>query len=156
MGRPVDVTSLLPTFFSGKPLGQRLREAGVWRVWDHAVGERIAARARPVAFRDGVLTVAVSSAPWMQQLGFLKGQMIEAVNRALGEELVTDIYLKAGTVPPATRIAQPAVRHSRQLTPEEQSRIERTSSGIEDGELRGAFAGCYAAWLRTGLTREEA
>ena len=53
-----------------------------------------------MSFRDGVLTVAVASAPWMQQLTFLKKGMIEKLNERLGRELVRDIYLKAGMPQP--------------------------------------------------------
>ena len=100
MKTPSELSTLLPSLFSDKPLGKRLKESVIWRVWDKAVGQPIASKARPSAFRQGILTVAVTSAPWMQQLGFLKQQLIEAVNGALGEEMVTEIYLKAGTLPP--------------------------------------------------------
>ena len=60
MGRPTDICSLLPALFDGNQLGRRLKESAIWRLWERAVGGQIAAKARPVAFRDGVLTVTVS------------------------------------------------------------------------------------------------
>ena len=149
MKSPSEISSFLPTLFSGKPLGKRLRESAIWRIWDQAVGEPIASKARPAAFREGVLTVAVSSAPWMQQLGFLKQQMIEAVNRALGEDLVTDIYLKAGRIAPPPPPLPPTRRPARQLTPEEQARIEQEAASIPDEELRAAFTSFHTTWLST-------
>ncbi len=120
----------------------------IWRVWDKAVGQPIASKARPSAFRQGILTVAVTSAPWMQQLGFLKQQLIEAVNGALGEEMVTEIYLKAGTLPPLPAPPPPRPpRMVRQLTGEEQSRIQQEAATIPDEELRAAYSHCRAIWL---------
>ena len=148
MRRPSELSSLLPTLFTAKPLGKRLREAVIWRVWDRAVGEQIASKARPAAFREGVLTVVVSSAPWMQQLGFLKRQMIEAVNRDLGEELVRDIYLKAGSVSAPTESPQPAKPPCRELTTQERERILQEAATIADDDLRTAFVNFQTAYLR--------
>ena len=100
MKSPSELSTLLPTLFTGKPLEKRFRESIIWRVWDKAVGQPIASKARPAAFREGTLIVAVTSPPWMQQLGFLKRQLMDAVNGALGEEMITDIHLKAGILPP--------------------------------------------------------
>jgi len=148
MRRPSELSELLPTLFTAKPLGKRLREAVIWRVWDRSVGEQIASKARPAAFREGVLTVVVSSAPWMQQLGFLKRQLIEAVNRNLGEELVRDIYLKAGSVSAPTESPQPAKPPCRELTPQERERIQQEAAAIADDDLRTAFVNFQTAYLR--------
>ena len=107
MKRPAPVSELLAAAFHGKPAEKRLKEGKIWLIWDAAVGPQIAGRARPVSFRDGILTVAVASAPWMQQLTFLKTGMIEKLNGRLGCELVREIYLKAGlpeSSPPVTRL----------------------------------------------------
>lgn len=150
MKRPADVSSLLTTLLSGQPIGRRLRESAVWRVWDKAVGEPIASKARPVAFRDGVLTVSVISGPWLQQLSFLKQQLIEAVNSALGEPLVEEMYLKAGRMPAASAPRQPAPRSAgRELSQSEYERITLEASAIPDEELRCAFIRCHAAWIST-------
>ncbi len=68
-----------------------------WRaveVWPEAVGSRVAARARAVAFRDGTLFVEVDSATWMNELGYLKHHMVTELNRRLGEEVVREIRLQ--------------------------------------------------------------
>lgn len=147
MKSPSELSSLLPTLFTGKPLGKRLRESAIWRVWDQAVGQPIASKARPAAFREGTLTVVVTSAPWMQQLGFLKRQILEAVNGALGEELVIEIYLKAGRPTPPPPPVPPPRRTARHLTPDELARIEQEASAIPDEELRAAFIRFQATWL---------
>jgi predicted nucleic acid-binding Zn ribbon protein len=70
----------------------------VWSLWDAAVGDVIAKNARPEAFKGKLLLVNVNSSAWMHQLQFLKKDMIEKINTALGKELVQDIKFKIGPV----------------------------------------------------------
>ena len=79
-------------------LADRLREADIWRLWPEVVGPTVASRAMPLRVIKGVLTVAVSSGPWKQELGFLKGMMKDKLNERLGAEVVKDIVLKSGKV----------------------------------------------------------
>jgi predicted nucleic acid-binding Zn ribbon protein len=62
--------------------------AAVQGVWLGAVGEVIAGQARPVAERDGVLTVTCRSAVWAQELDLMGSEVVERVNRALGRPAV--------------------------------------------------------------------
>ncbi len=148
MKSPSELSTLLPTLFTGKPLEKRFRESIIWRVWDKAVGQPIASKARPAAFREGTLIVAVTSPPWMQQLGFLKRQLMDAVNGALGEEMITDIHLKAGILPPPYFPPPPPPRRpTRPLTPEEENRIREETAAVHDEELRAAIIHCREVWL---------
>jgi predicted nucleic acid-binding Zn ribbon protein len=149
MKRPVPITDLLTTLFRGKPVEQRLQEGKIWLVWDAAVGQQIAAKARPVSFRDGILAVSVVSAPWMQQLTFLKTGMIEKLNERIGRDLIRDIYLKAGMAQPLSPQPEPGKKPRRQLTEEETCRIGEQTATISDPELREAFARVLARDLET-------
>jgi predicted nucleic acid-binding Zn ribbon protein len=68
----------------------------VWNVWKGVVGSAVAENARPAAFKGNLLLVNVSSSPWLQQLQFLKGDIIIRLNQALKQELVTEIKFKIG------------------------------------------------------------
>ena len=140
MPRPMALADLLATAFHGKPAEKRLKEGKIWLVWDAVVGRQIAAKARPVSFRDGILTVAVASPPWMQQLNFLKKDIADKVNARLGEELIRDIYLKAGQPQPLPPYPKPPKKAKRQLTEEETRRIGEQTAAVSDPELREAFA----------------
>ncbi len=67
--------------------------SAIWRVWDDAVGAGIARRAEPVRLRGRTLVVAVSSAPWMQELTLLKRTIVAALNDRLPRPLVDDLHL---------------------------------------------------------------
>jgi predicted nucleic acid-binding Zn ribbon protein len=81
-------------------LSRLLRELGLerqlqgWRAveeWPHWVGPRVARHTRAVAFRDGTLVVEVEGSAWMQELGFLKREILRTLNERLGADLVRDI-----------------------------------------------------------------
>jgi len=138
MKRPAPVSDLLGAFLRGTPAEKRLSEGRIWLVWDEAVGARIALHAQPAAFRDGTLTLSVDSAPWMQQLTYLKRELISKVNEALDEDLVQEIYMKAGQIrKPAVSTTAP--RKRRELSAEELTLIKEQAESVTDPELRAVF-----------------
>ncbi|HEX2129440.1 MAG TPA: DUF721 domain-containing protein [Solirubrobacterales bacterium] len=81
-----------------KPLADALRSvrtrvepetplAAVQGAWAEAVGEEIARHARPVAERDGTVTVACDAATWAQELDLLQSELLERLRAELGEEV---------------------------------------------------------------------
>ncbi|MDM8551183.1 DUF721 domain-containing protein [Desulfobacterales bacterium HSG2] len=70
----------------------------IWSLWESVVGEAIAENARPAAFKEKLLLVNVSDPIWIQQLQFLKADMIAKINEALGKNLIEDIKFKVGPV----------------------------------------------------------
>lgn len=136
MPRPQGVSALLAGIFGGKPAARLLKEIVIWQVWDEVVGPQIARRARPSAIRDGVLTVTVASGPWLQQLTFLKGEIVTQLNEKVGEPLVREIYLKAGNPLPKPKPSEPASLPKRDLTEEERFLIDQRSATVQDDELR--------------------
>jgi len=70
----------------------------IWDLWQVSVGETIAREAKPGAFKDGILIVNVSSSVWMQQLTFLKRDMIEKINNVLECDMVKEIRFKIASV----------------------------------------------------------
>jgi predicted nucleic acid-binding Zn ribbon protein len=69
----------------------------VWGVWEAAVGNAIAANARPAAFKGDLLLVHVRSSTWLHHLHFLEKEMISKLNEALGGHRVREIKLKVGS-----------------------------------------------------------
>jgi predicted nucleic acid-binding Zn ribbon protein len=73
-------------------LAERMKEADIVRRFGEIVGGDIAARAEAVSIRDGKLVVRVASAVWRQELNYSKQEIIDALNRALSDNIVTDIH----------------------------------------------------------------
>lgn len=70
----------------------------VWQLWDSAVGSAIAANTRPVSLKGRQMVVLVANSPWLHQLQFLKKQMIDEINRRMGEVIVDEIKFKIGSL----------------------------------------------------------
>ena len=86
----------------GGVLGRVLQQLGLnremagWRAvsaWPELVGPRVASHARAVAFRDGTLHVEVEGSAWMQELAYLKRDLVRRINQQLGGDDVRDVRL---------------------------------------------------------------
>ncbi len=148
MAYPRSLFGLMGESVVGTPLGDRLRETEIWRIWPDVVGAPVAGRAQPLRIINGTLTVAVSSAPWMQELRFMTTMMKEKLNERLGSEVVREIVLKTGRVqlPLTTEEAEPLPPAP--LTPEIRERIEAEAAAIMDPETRMAFYELMCATLQ--------
>jgi len=62
--------------------------------WQEVVGPQIALHTVPQTIRFHTLTLAVDSAPWMNQLLFFKKEIIQKTNRFVKKPLIEDIYFK--------------------------------------------------------------
>ncbi len=136
-GRPERIGKLLAS--SSSVLSNRLQDLEIWQCWDVVVGSAIAARAYPLRLQNQVLTVMVSNGPWMQQLSFMKRELVEKINTQLGNERVKEIVLKVGKPLDRPTTASEPRPEPRELSAEEVAEIRQRASGIEDEELCLAF-----------------
>jgi predicted nucleic acid-binding Zn ribbon protein len=94
MAAPVHIGTLIAEVLT------RLQQEGngvlleVCRQWVALVGPGIAANTRPIGLRDRLLLVEVSSSVWMQQLQFLKADLIARIQSGLPEARVEKIRFK--------------------------------------------------------------
>ena len=65
--------------------------AVVQRLWPQVVGDQIAAEARPVRERGGVVTVGCAAAVWAQELDLMAGDLVERLNAAAGRAVVRSL-----------------------------------------------------------------
>lgn len=79
-----------------RPLNDRAL-VQVWDIWDRAVGPAIAANARPVAFKGDLLLVHVASSTWLHHIRFLEKDIIDNINKSLGDRRIRSIKLKVGS-----------------------------------------------------------
>ena len=66
----------------------------IWEVWEAAVGRDIAGAVRPAYLKKELLIVHVPSSVWIQQLQFSKRTIIDNINNAVGDRLVSEIKFK--------------------------------------------------------------
>ncbi len=70
--------------------------ARVQEVWDGAVGSAIAASARPISERDGVLTISCEAAVWAQELDLMADEVLAGLNAALGADCIRELRCRTG------------------------------------------------------------
>lgn len=97
--KPVLVADLVARFLSrrhGHP--QREREATTLKVFSafQRIGPPVTEQVEPAFFKQGVLTLTVSESAWLTELTFLKPEILERLNRALGREVVVDLRMRLG------------------------------------------------------------
>jgi predicted nucleic acid-binding Zn ribbon protein len=64
--------------------------------WSEVVGDDVAAHARLVSVRDGVLTVAVDDPIWATQLRYLETVVVERATAVAGDGVVRAMRVRVG------------------------------------------------------------
>ena len=98
MPQPAHVGELLADLLSGLRRDGDTPMLALFQRWEALVGPDIAANARPVGFKGPLLLVHVASSVWMQQLQFLKAELIDRINAGLPDVRVSEIRFKIGPV----------------------------------------------------------
>jgi len=75
----------------------RIREQGAVCRWEQIVGPRIAAHTEAVRVADGKVYIRAASSAWKTELVFMKADIIDRLNGAVGKRVITDIVFVGGT-----------------------------------------------------------
>jgi len=97
--QPLGISDVLKAWVKSKGLQQEFSQYTVLARWPAVVGERLAARTRPMKMEKGVLTVAVATSAWLNELNFMRGDLVARINQELGQGSVVGIRLVLGDVP---------------------------------------------------------
>ena len=141
------LNEVLGTLFHDMKIESRMEHVMLRKVWQQAVGEQIANNTAPANVRNGVLFVNVASSVWMQQLNFMKDQILEKLNPRLSEKnRLKEIRFKIGALPQA--FSRASAEPLPALSAQEQEQVAHETASIHDPELREIFQGVVSAHLR--------
>ena len=136
------VGSLLKQILKQPGFGEQITRHQAWLVWDQLVGEQIAARARPLRLRKGILEVQVDHPVWMQQLQLMKPQLLEKITSKIPNAGITDIHLRQSRgsqgyrpTKPKKSVGPPTWTQI-ELSAEEKNTIETELDKINNPELK--------------------
>ncbi len=73
------------------PLSEPFARWKLWAQWEKVVGPTVAEQTEPVGLSRGVLYLWVKSSTWMQQMHFLKAQILESIQKRAGVDFIKDI-----------------------------------------------------------------
>lgn len=103
MQKPFAIRSILEETLKRLDLEGPLRSHLVTYRWREIVGEPLASQTHPRLVRNRILFLDVSHPAWMQQLQFVKSQLVERINAYFKEPLIEEIRFRLGEIPPPPR-----------------------------------------------------
>ena len=148
---PLDsVASVLAGLAHRLGLESKLLETRLRRQWSEIVGRQIAAHTRPDQIRFKKLYVYVQHSVWLQQLTYLKPDLLEKINAAAGESLVSDLILRIGDFGSnSPLVEQRASEPARRVEPPPAVKADAAhhAQAVRDPDLRKHFAAVMAQAL---------
>lgn len=97
-GRPTALADAVGRVLGELGLDSVAKAHRIGQRWAVAVGEAVAAHARPVGLRGEVLEIAVDSPVWSQQLQLRKPEILAALARELGADAPRELRFQVGYV----------------------------------------------------------
>ena len=94
----IHISDILKSALNGYRPSRDMEMMKIWDLWDMAVGAPIAMNAKPAAFKDGILSVNVSSSAWIHQLKFLEKEIAQTLNNQMDKPLIKQIRFKIGKI----------------------------------------------------------
>jgi len=137
--KPESLGQVLQKALKRRNFSINLEEKRILSLWDKAVGPQIAVQARPSHIKGKTLFVIVSTSVWMQQLHFLKPDIIKQFNHLAQKEAIRNIFFSLGQIAPrpAPSPSPPSSpAGSRILKKRDAQMIVDCTESISDGELR--------------------
>jgi hypothetical protein len=122
----------------------RLLEFSLQVHWEKIVGEHIGRHTWPDSIRHHKLFLVAESSVWLQQLVFLKAELLTKINATAGTQLIEDIVLRVGSVgrdaQPGKDAAVPEVLDG-PVSPGLIVEVEASVQSIANAELRERLRG---------------
>ena len=133
------IGAVLQSTFKKKKLRVSVKDQHLSESWQKAVGPIIAAQTMAQNLRGDTLFVKVSNSNWMQQLQFMKQEILNKVNAVLPDNTISNIYFSIGQIPLPPHKSQPEALHDLNQYPlrtRDLKIIEKSTESISDEELR--------------------
>lgn len=134
---------ILSRFLKTHGMAIHMLEFTLQQHWPEIVGEHIARHTWPDSIRHRKLYLVAENSVWLQQLLFLKPELLAKINGAADGEALTDIVLRVGTVPTPVAGEGPSSPHpasidttAKRLDGETRAEIEAMVQAIADPDLQ--------------------
>jgi hypothetical protein len=153
--RPLLVGDILQDTLRRRNIPINCRDQEILAGWEKTVGPVISQQTRPEKIRDKTLYLKVSSPIWMQQLQFMKSELIEKVNAVLGKDVIGNIFFNVGVIETQpVKAAKKTFKLNEEDFPLKQRDkriIEESLAPIKDPELGKAIERA----MRKGIIRRK-
>ncbi|MGD0021782.1 MAG: DUF721 domain-containing protein [Smithellaceae bacterium] len=82
--------------FKGKSVAAKIEENSLMKLWPKAVGQQIVRQTQPDCLKNRTLFVKTTSSIWVQQLHFMKEEIVQKLNELAGKIAIKDIRFSVG------------------------------------------------------------
>lgn len=137
---PIPIGKVLDDHTRRYGMGGAQQVGALFASWQRIVGGAVAEHVEPVALRNGTLKLVADSPTWATEIHYLREQIRDQANEALGGEVIKKIEVRAGT---------------RRAIGESKAPVESPTGSSATGSDRPdatdpitAFERARAAWLR--------
>jgi len=139
----IAIPDVLGQLLKNHGMESRMLECTLQQHWPEIVGAHIGHHTWPESIRHRKLYLVAENSVWLQQLRFLKPELLAKLSACAGGGVITDIVLRVGT-PPAPEVeasasAQlpPATAETRATVPDDvQASIEAAVQPVHDPALQ--------------------
>lgn len=126
-GHTLKLGKVISEAVEAKGWQKKVTEMNAVNSWNKEnIGTRICSNAQAYHIENGKLYVLVSNSTWMNELSFLKPQIIKNINQAVGKSVVEDIQFKIGNIR----------KHRNQSKTNEAKRKKSGKTDLEKVELK--------------------
>jgi len=139
----IAIPDVLGQLLKNHGMESRMLECTLQQHWPGIVGEHIGHHTWPESIRHRKLYLVAENSVWLQQLRFLKPELLAKLSLCAGGDAITDIVLRVGTLPApeveASASAQlpPATAETRATVPDDvQASIEAAVRPVHDPALQ--------------------
>lgn len=129
------IGEILYSTLKKKGLAGKLEENAILKLWPQAVGKRIARQTHPDALRNRTLFVKTISSVWVQQLHFMKEEILQKMNELAGRKVINEIRFSVGHEIVKTKQNESASVKRSYLKDRDKKMIEECTAALPDPEL---------------------
>ena len=121
-------------------IAKQMRRYEVLNLWDSIAGPAIAAHATPSKWQGTTLVVAVEHSSWMQELSYLKSELLSKTREAIPDIDIKDIRFEIGHKEKAkTPISKSLLSDPSPLTRDETEFIEQAAGELKSDDAKAAL-----------------
>ena len=143
---PAKIGNILSAFWRNNTPDAVANWFRVLSIWPKIAGINITKRARPLKIAGKTLYLTVETSAWMEELKYIKEDIIKKINKELQDTIVEDIVFRLGKITHAQKTPAPTRRsnsnpllgnaHPTQLSQKELDNIDRLVILVKDEELK--------------------
>jgi hypothetical protein len=135
---PRPLGDILFAILKKRGLASKIEENKILKLWPMAVGDKINLQTKADAFRNGTLFVKTTSSIWVQQLHFIKEEIIYKLNEIAGKIILKDIRFSVGHTLPNEK-KQDDSDENYFLNERDKKMIDNCANSLADQELANIF-----------------